>query len=199
MAKKRVRHHVNPLADLTEHSFSGFENDNPVIIDVGADHGEFSEGLLEKFGEEKNFVVFEIRKPLAEKLREMFSDHENVVVFDGDANRNFESIVKTCLEKSEVEEIYVNFPDPWFKARHHKRRFVNEGFLQSIKDWMPSSTTWIFQTDQKKLFEDTLETLENVGIDDIELFDESPYGLQTKWEKAKLEEDLEINRMKFRF
>lgn len=198
MTKKRVRHHVNPLADLTEYSFEGFENDNPIVIDVGADHGEFTEGLLEKFGEEKNFIVFEIRKPLAEKLRKKFFDHKNVVVFDGDANRNFESIVRPCLKKSKVEEIYVNFPDPWFKARHHKRRFINEKFLQSIKDWMPSETAWIFQTDQKQLFEDTLEVLEESGIDDIEFFENSPYDLQTKWEKAKIEEGSEINRMRFR-
>ncbi len=133
MAKKRVRHHVNPLSDLTEYSFSGFENDNPVIIDVGADHGEFTEGLLDKFGEEKNFIVFEIRKPLAEKLRQMFSDHKNVVVFDGDANRNFENIVRPYLKKNKVEEIFVNFPDPWFKSRHHKRRFINENFCSQLK------------------------------------------------------------------
>ncbi|MCK4635597.1 MAG: hypothetical protein KAT32_01940 [Candidatus Moranbacteria bacterium] len=198
MAKKRVRHHVNPLADLTEYSFQGFENNNPIIIDVGADHGEFIEGLLKKFSDEKNFIVFEIRKPLAEKLREKFSEYKNVIVFDGDANRNFENIVRPCLEKSEVEEIYVNFPDPWFKARHKKRRFVNEGFLQSIKDWMSSSTEWIFQTDQKKLFEDTLEVLENVGIDRIEFFKNSLYDLQTKWEKAKIKEDSEIYRMRFK-
>lgn len=198
MTKKRVRHHVNPLADLTEYSFDGFENNKPIIIDIGADHGEFTEGLLEKFGEEKNFIVFEIRKPLAEKLRKKFSENENVIVFDGDANRNFETIVRPCLNKSQVEEIYINFPDPWFKPRHHKRRFINTKFLQSIKDWMSSETTWIFQTDQKQLFEDTLEVLKESGINNIEFFKDSPHNLQTKWEKAKIEEDLDIFRMKFR-
>lgn len=193
-----MRHHVNPFADLTEHSFQGFENGKPIIIDVGADHGEFTEGLLEKFSEEKNFIVFEIRKPLAERLRNKFFKNKNVVVFDGDANRNFEDIIKPCLKNSQVEEIYVNFPDPWFKPRHHKRRFINTKFLQSIKDWMSSETTWIFQTDQKQLFEDTLEVLDESGICDFEFFKDSPYNLQTKWEKAKIEEGLEIFRMRFR-
>lgn len=195
--KKRVRHHVNPLSDLTEYSFSGFENNQPIIIDVGADHGEFVAGLLHIFKKEKNFIVFEIRKPLAEKLKAKFSNDDNVIVFDGDANRNFENIVRPCLQNADVEKIYINFPDPWFKSRHKKRRFINEKFLATIKNWIPSATEWIFQTDQKQLFEDTLEILKNGGIEKIDFFHSTPHNLPTKWEKAKVKEGSEIYRMKF--
>ena len=195
--KRRVRHHVNPLSDLTEHSFAGFQNGKPIIVDVGADHGEFIEGLLEIFGEEKNFIIFEIRKPLAEKLRENFFQDKNVVVFNGDANRNFKNIIQPCLIKSEIEEIYINFPDPWFKAKHKKRRFINEKFLQSIKSWVPTSTQWIFQTDQKQLFEETLKILKTLQVNEIYFFENTPYNLPTKWEKAKHKEANKIYRMKW--
>lgn len=197
MTKIRVRRHVNPLADLTEYSFQGFKNKKPIIIDIGADHGEFTESLLKKFGKDKNFIVFEIRKPLAEKLREKFLENENVIVFDGDANRNFENIVRPCLKKSKIEEIYINFPDPWLKPRHKKRRFINKSFLQSTKNWLSKETKWIFQTDQKELFEDTLEILKEVEIKKIEFFENSPHNLQTKWEKAKIKDNSEIFRIKF--
>lgn len=199
MTKKRVRHHVNPLSDLTEHTFSGFKNDKPIIIDIGADHGEFTEGLLKFFNEERNFIVFEIRKPLAEKLRQKFKNYLNVVVFDGNANRNFENIVKPCLEKNELAEIYINFPDPWFKDRHKKRRVLNEKFLLEIKSWMPKTTKWIFQTDQKPLFQETLEMLKNFGITEIDFFSQSPHNVTTKWEQAKINENLPIFRMSFYF
>ena len=87
MVQKRVRNHVNPLSILIEHSFDGFGNDHPILVDVGACKGEFSAELIEKFPDH-NFILFEIRRPLAQKLAEKFADKKNVAVFDGDAARN---------------------------------------------------------------------------------------------------------------
>jgi tRNA (guanine-N7-)-methyltransferase len=193
--KRRIRHHVNPLSDLTEHSFNGFTNQRPIIIDVGADHGEFVAGLLKIFKEEKNFIVFEIRKPLANKLRKQFANYSNIKVFDGDANRNFKNIVQPCLKKTKIEKIFINFPDPWFKARHKKRRFINEKFLKEVQKWMPTEVEWIFQTDQEQLFLDTLEIVENSRAKKIDFFQKTPYNLPTKWEQAKVKAGVKIYRM----
>ncbi|MEN8252051.1 MAG: rRNA adenine N-6-methyltransferase family protein [Patescibacteria group bacterium] len=197
---KRVRHHVNPLADRTEHSFVGFSNDNPIIVDIGADRGEFTEQLLEKFGQSKNFIVSEIRKPLARKLQKKFEKYDNVIVFDGDIVRNFESIIKPSVDKGVlIEEIYINFPDPWFKERHKKRRVISDGFIKKVQKWIPNETSWIFQTDEKQLFEETLEVLESISGIEVEFFDEPPHEATTKWEKAKVEGGHKINRIKFHF
>ncbi len=198
--KKRVRHHVNPLADQTEHNFDGFDNDNPIIVDIGADRGEFTEQLLEKFGDKRNFIVCEIRKPLAQKLQKKFEDADNVVVFDGDIVRNFENIIRPSVERSIIiEEIYINFPDPWFKERHKKRRVVNEKFLKEIQKWMQIETMWIFQTDQKPLFDETVEMLQNINDVEIEFFDVSPHNATTKWENAKVTAGNKIYRLSFHF
>lgn len=196
----RIRHHVNPLSDLTEHSFKGFKNSSPIIIDIGADRGEFTQQLLSELGANKNFIVSEIRKPLARKLERKFEHNNNVVVFDGDIVRNFESIIKPSVEKNIiVEEVYINFPDPWFKERHKKRRVINKKFLENIKDWIQKDTIWIFQTDQEQLFEETVEMLEELDYIKIEFFNESPYGATTKWENAKVASGFKINRLKFQF
>ncbi len=198
MSKRRVRHHVNPLADQTEVVFDGFGNDKPVIVDIGADHGEFSAGLLEKFGKEKNIIAFEIRKPRAKKLQEMFAPHKNVAVFAGDAVRNMKNVLEPCIAQGAViEEIYINFPDPWFKARHHKRRVMSKRLIDAVQTWLPAGTKWIYQTDQKHLFDDTRTLLEENGITNIRYFDEAPYGLTTKWENAKVLAGEKIYRMAF--
>lgn len=198
MAKVRVRHHVNPLADQTEVSFAGFVHDVPMIIDVGADRGEFTAGLLDIFGDTRNFLVLEIRKPLANKLRKKFAEHDNVAVFDGDAVRNFQSLLQPSLDRGHsIETIYVNFPDPWFKDRHNKRRFVCTRLLDDVKKWLPATVEWVYQTDQKKLFDDTVELLEECGITTIAHFDSPPHGQTTKWEDAKVAAGDTINRMKF--
>lgn len=198
MAKKRVRHHVNPLADLTEHHFDGFDNNQPIIIDIGADRGEFVMQLVEKYGATKNFIVCEIRKPLARRLEKKFATYDNVIIFDGDIVRNFAQIVRPSLDRGvNIEEIYINFPDPWFKERHKKRRVVTEKFILDIRPWISSYTRWIFQTDQKDLFEQTQEILHNISGIVVELFDQSPHGATTKWENAKKLQGSDIYRLSF--
>lgn len=195
---KRVRNHVNPLSILKEHTFEGFGNTNPITIDVGACKGEFIEHLAQKYPN-RNFIAFEIRVPLAKKLHERFADLPNVEVFDGDAGRNFKSILSPSLDRGiHIDEIFVNFPDPWFKDRHKKRRFINLKFLEEMKDFLPKEMTFIFQTDQKFLFDETLEVLKDSAYTDIEFFEGSPYDTQTDWESAKIREGDEIYRMRFK-
>ncbi len=199
MANRRIRPHVNPLSILKEISFVGFENNNPIIVDVGAANGEFSFDLLQKFNDTKNFILFEIRPKLYQRLLKKFENYSNVRVFDGNAGQNFESILKPSIDKDIlIEEIFINFPDPHFKARHKKRRFINLEFLKKCAEYIPTKTRWIFQTDQKFLFNETLDVLEESDFSNISFFPISPYGLQTEWEKVKMAKKAEIYRMEFR-
>ncbi len=199
MSKKRVRHHVNPLSDRSEYSFAGFGNDRPIIVDIGADRGEFTQGLLDLHGDRYNFLVLEIRKPLAQRLMERFADNENVAVFAGDAVRNLRALLNDAItvDGASVEMIYVNFPDPWFKDRHHKRRVICERLITDVRTWMPRGISWTYQTDQKQLFDDTVVLLMQSGVENIVYFDASPHGIQTKWEQAKMAAGDSIYRMRF--
>lgn len=193
----RIRHHTNPLSITHEHHFEGFGNDKPIVVDVGACKGEFSEALMEKFPE-KNFILFEIRFPLAEKLKEKFKDCDNVVVFPGDAGLNFLNILQPCMNQGAlVEEIYINFPDPWPKDKHKKRRFINTKFLEKMAPHFSPQTAWIFQTDFEPLFHDTVETVQASPFKQIEYFQESAHGIPTAWEAQKILEGDTIWRMKF--
>ncbi len=194
----RVRPHVNPFSILKEHQFEGFSNTNPIVIDVGACKGEFSETLIKKYPD-RNFILFEIRTPLVKKLKEKFKDHANVKIFDGDAGRNFKAVIQSSLNKGiNIETIYINFPDPWPKDRHKKRRFLNEKFLNQAAIYIQPETEWIFQTDQKPLFDDTIEILQNSPFNNIKYFNTPPFNIQTDWEQAKVREGQEIFRMKFK-
>ncbi len=198
MSPRRVRNHVNPLAILKEYKFAGFANKNPIMVEVGSCKGEFITEIIAK-NPSKNFILFEIRVPLANKLREKFKDFSNVVVFDGDAGRNFREILLPSIQNGvSIEQIFVNFPDPWFKDKHKKRRFINEKFLANCAEWLPTETEFVFQTDQEFMFQETLEVLKNSAYQNIEFFDDSIHGVPTHWEKQKLLEGAKIWRMKFR-
>jgi tRNA (guanine-N7-)-methyltransferase len=132
---KRIRNHVNPLANRERFSFTGFKNNKNIIVDIGSYRGEFGERLLEKFGDEKNFIFFEIRKPFEEYLKKLFESYENVKVFGGNANNNLRKVLEESMKRGiEIEKIFINFPDPWFKEKHHKRRVVTKDFLGNLKE-----------------------------------------------------------------
>ena len=192
---QRVRTHVNPLSITKEIHFEGFGNKNNLIVDIGACKGEFVEDLAKKFPN-KNFILLEVRTPLAKKLTKKFEDYDNIYVFDGDAGRNIKNILLPSIKKNIfVEKIFINFPDPWIKKKHKKRRLINEKFLLTCKSFLSPNTEFIFQTDQDFLFEETLEILESHAK--IFEFKNSPFGIQTDWEKTKIKEGKKIFRIKF--
>jgi tRNA (guanine-N7-)-methyltransferase len=197
-APNRVRKHVNPLADQIVHSFEGFADSKPVIVDIGAYRGEFFYKLLEKYPNTYNAIVSEIRRPIANYLVELFADRpDSVKVFDGDGSKNLKSILHPMIQRGiYVEKVFFNFPDPWLKEKHKKRRVITASFLQDLKTWIEPSTEFIFQTDQKPLFDDTIQLLEEQGISYTEFFD-SWEGIKTRWEELKTDQGSPIYRVKF--
>ncbi|MCB9809749.1 hypothetical protein H6771_02115 [Candidatus Peribacteria bacterium] len=194
---RRVRPHVNPLSQLQTHTFTGFPEPWPIIVDIGCMKGEFLDGLRAQLPGHA-FIAFEVREPIVQWLQDHWADDPRVAVFGGDACRNFRAILEPCLAKgATLEEVYINFPDPWLKPRHHKRRVLSRAFLQSLMPWVPASTTFLLQTDQPRYYEDTLALLEELGGWEWERFSQSPHGVMTKWEQAK--QGQPIYRLRFRY
>ena len=110
---KRIRNHVNPLAITDEYVLEKFQNKNNVIIDIGSYRGEFMQKVEEKFKKEKNYILFEIRKPFQKYLKEVFKGKENVRIYGGDASRSLKKMLSDLEENGNfVEKIFINFPDP---------------------------------------------------------------------------------------
>lgn len=194
---KRVRKHVNPLADCTEITFEGFDDLKPIMVDIGAYKGEFTQSLVEKYSDNYNFIASEIRKPFARYLTDLFASYSNVVVFDGNTARNIHGLLKNPIEQgSRVAYIFVNFPDPWFKEKHKKRRVVNQQFLDSLETLFDQDSELIFQTDQELLFRDTQELVVDAVGWTYQEFEEPLWGIQSHWERVKVAEGKRVYRMK---
>ena len=95
-----------------------------------------------------------------------------------------------------IEYVFINFPDPWFKDKHKKRRVVNGNFLEETKKWISPETQFIFQTDQEGLFRETQGLLNEQEISYTE-FNEPLWKAQTHWELKKIAEGDSIYRMTF--
>ena len=72
-------------------------------------------------------------------------------------------LLPEIFEKGEVDKIYLNFSDPWPKARHAKRRLTSREFLARYDQILVPDGKVEFKTDNKELFEFSLEEVEEAG------------------------------------
>ncbi len=79
----------------------------------------------------------------------------NAVVVHGDAQRLFRELLPdACLAG-----VHVYFPDPWWKARHKKRRVMNEAFVRDVERTLSPGGALHFWTDVEEYFTTTLSLL----------------------------------------
>ncbi len=67
-------------------------------------------------------------------------------------------VFKDWLTPASVSEIHILFPDPWPKARHHKRRLVSSAFLNIAFELLKPGGKFIFVTDDESYFASAFET-----------------------------------------
>ena len=129
-----------------------FNNNNPIYLEIGMGKGDFIIELarrnpninyigLEKF---PSVIVVAMDKVVASKL-----DNIRLICFDA-------TNLKDIFEDHEVDQIYLNFSDPWPKARHAKRRLTSKLFLSIYQDVLKENGTIEFKTDNRGLFEYSL-------------------------------------------
>lgn len=136
-----------------------FGNDHPIHIEIGMGKGQFILTLarqnphinyvgIEKYSSVLLRGLQKIEEEPLENIRFIRMDAENICeMFD-------------C---NEVARIYLNFSDPWPKDRHAKRRLTSKPFLQCYQQILSPSGQIEFKTDNRNLFDFSLEEIQNAG------------------------------------
>ena len=89
---------------------------------------------------------------------EEFKELKNVRFICMDARR-----IEEVFAKNEVDRIYLNFSDPWPKARHARRRLTSTEFLERYRNVLVPSGMLEFKTDNTELFNFSLEQVREAG------------------------------------
>lgn len=135
-----------------------FSNNNPIHIEIGMGKGQFITNLainnpnINYIGIEKYSSVL-VRA--LEKLDEREDELSNLILLRFEAE-----YLTDIFEDQEIERIYLNFSDPWPKERHAKRRLTSKEFLERYNQTLVEDGEIIFKTDNKDLFEFSLEQIE---------------------------------------
>lgn len=197
MARVRVRQHVNPLSSKYQHPLK-VPNWNqiysnlsfPFHLDIGCGRGRF---LLQmaQLQPEINFLGVEIRESLvreANRLRDEYQLQNLHYIFTNINNSSeilFSSLPQNCLEL-----IMIQFPDPWFKKKHFKRRVVQPNLVENIAKYLNQKGKVFLQSDVEEIAREMCDRfLENSHfeplIEEIWL-PENPLPVQTEREVATI-------------
>ena len=80
-------------------------------------------------------------------------------------------VFKDWLTPQSIDEIHILFPDPWPKARHHKRRLVSSAFLGIAFESLKPGGRMIFATDDESYFDSAFEIFSQFEKLDVSLND----------------------------
>ena len=137
-----------------------FENTNPIHIEIGMGKGQFLVNLA-TLNPDINYIGIEkftsVLLRASEKL--MALNLKNVKIINVDALN-----LNDCFAHNEIDRIYLNFSDPWPKNAHAKRRLTSDRFLPLYKNILNKNGEIHFKTDNRKLFEFSLESMNNYGM-----------------------------------
>jgi len=117
--------YARQLLDLSE----VFGNDNPVYLEIGFGNGE-SLAEMARQHPERNYIGIEVHGPGVGHLLMKLEEYgcENVRICRHDAVEVLEHVIPDAA----LQGVYLFFPDPWHKKRHHKRRIVQPEFLELL-------------------------------------------------------------------
>ena len=139
-----------------------FGNKHPIRVEIGTGKGRFILNMA-KENPQINFVGIEryssVLLRAVEKFdTDEFKELENVRFICIDARR-----IEEVFAKDEVDRIYLNFSDPWPKARHAKRRLTSTEFLERYQKVLVPFGRVEFKTDNTELFNFSLEQMKEAG------------------------------------
>ena len=133
-----------------------FGREAPLEVEVGSGKGLFIASASAK-QPEHNFSGIEVAQKYAKHAAAKLArqNRTNAVMVGGDALRIFREL----LPDASLAAVHVYFPDPWWKARHKKRRVMNEGFLKDVERVLQPGGVLHFWTDVEEYFQSTLELI----------------------------------------
>lgn len=144
-----------------------FNNDNEVHIEIGMGKGQFilnqaiNNSNINYIGIEKfSSVLYRALQKRDEFFREKERILNNIKFIRFDAEN-----IKEIFEENEVKRIYLNFSDPWPKDKHEKRRLTSKEFLSRYDKILDIKGDIIFKTDNKDLFDFTVDSIEGTKWD----------------------------------
>jgi tRNA (guanine-N7-)-methyltransferase len=116
----------------------------PVVLEIGSGMGEATAAMAAA-DPDRDYLAVEVHRPGIANLLALVDQEvlANVRVVEGDAL----DLLRQRVPPESLAAIHVFFPDPWPKARHHKRRLITASHVDLIASRMAIGATLHVATD----------------------------------------------------
>lgn len=166
----------------------------PRTLEIGFNRGRFLRELADRWPDHDH-VGIEVRRRYVYRFAQLHGQGEarNLRVIWADAKR----ITGPLFAEQPLAAIFINFPDPWWKKRHHKRRLVQTDFAAQMCSLLaPGGRIWV-KSDVPAIAGEIDDVLgATAGLGDRQPFGEADLPL-THREVRCLREGLPITRFSY--
>lgn len=146
---------------IEKNYFNKNYNDKPLYLEIGTGKGNF---IIKHATEEgnKNFLALEkystVLMIAIKKLEKLSDKLSNIKLICEDARD-----LPLIFDDNSLDGIYINFPDPWPKSGHKKRRLMHNSFLKQYHSLLKRGGFIEFKSDQKHLYDFWFEEIESMS------------------------------------
>lgn len=195
-----MRTRYNPQANDIIESFDRYikereklqnilNTDKKICIEIGMGKGDFISNMA-KLNPDNIYIGIELSPQvlaLAIKKLNRFEE-ENGISLKNLYFMSFDALkLLDYFNESQIDILYLNFSDPWPKKRHTKRRLTYKDFLGNYKKVLKEDGIIEFKTDNRGLFEYSLVSMQNFGMEFIEVYLDlhrtEVFNVETEYEK----------------
>jgi len=204
MPRVRVHQHVNPLSPFYRQepeplAYDGLfaDTSKPLLLDIGCARGRFLLRMAEA-DRSRNYLGVEIREPLVAEANRLAEEAglSNLHYSFCNAMLWLERLLEG-LPEAILEVVTIQFPDPWFKKKHAKRRMVNPEMVETVASHLRPGGRVFVQTDIEFLAEEMFEHFRASGKFIEQTTAENPFPIKTEREKAVEDKQLPVYRRLF--
>jgi len=152
-----------------------FGRQAPLELEIGPGRGAFALDHATKHPE-RDLVAIESRRSDCQLIRVRAARRElhNLLVVQGDAKL----LVPRFFRPRELSAVHVQFPDPWWKTKHHKRRMIDVELAALFRQLLAPGGEVDFRTDVPAYFREASQTWLGAGF--VRLPEEPPEVLSTR-------------------
>lgn len=135
-----------------------FGRQSDTILEIGFGMGTSLAKMAEN-NPNQNYIGIEVHRPGVGALLKLVEEKQltNIRVYNDDAIE----VLAQCIPENSLKAVYLFFPDPWHKKRHHKRRIVQPEFAKMIAKHLRPEGQFHMATDWQNYAEHMMTVLTN--------------------------------------
>lgn len=148
-----------------------FSKKQPLYLEIGCGKGGFA-GQLALKNPDKNIIAVDIKVDMLgvgrRTIVKLFQDagkSENDITNLLLVKYNVEMLDKIITKQDKIDRLFINFCNPWPRAKHKKRRLTYYKKLEMYKTFLKDDSEIRFKTDDDELFDESIEYFEQSGYE----------------------------------